>query len=252
MTLLVVVACAVAVLAAVRSTWSPCGLSMLSTITPLGELSRGNRYPVTVAWFLLGSVVGGATLGVGLAVGALGVGALGLSTTTLLVLAAGCAFVALGSDLGIGGLHIPGTHRQVDEVWLTTYRPWVYALGFGWQIGVGLATYLTTAAVYLTCALAVLTGVPALAFAIGVGFGAIRGLSLLSGARLTSPQRLRDFHARMAELDPLAARLTAWAIGGCLVVLASALAPAAGAVALVVSVALLVRFRGLVSRTVLP
>jgi len=55
----VCIAAAVAVVAAVRSTWSPCGLSMLATITPLAERARGHRYGVTVTWFVLGSVLGG-------------------------------------------------------------------------------------------------------------------------------------------------------------------------------------------------
>jgi len=52
-----------AVAAAVRSTWSPCGLSMLSTVTPVAERARGHRYWVTACWFLAGAVLGGATLG---------------------------------------------------------------------------------------------------------------------------------------------------------------------------------------------
>ena len=36
---------------------------MLSSITPLGERSRNQRYAVAVAWYVLGSIAGGATLG---------------------------------------------------------------------------------------------------------------------------------------------------------------------------------------------
>ncbi len=42
----------IAIAAAARSTWSPCGLSMLSTITPLAERSRGHRFGVTASWFI--------------------------------------------------------------------------------------------------------------------------------------------------------------------------------------------------------
>ena len=41
-----------AVAAAARSTWSPCGLSMLSSITPFGEHGRRHRYAVTATWYL--------------------------------------------------------------------------------------------------------------------------------------------------------------------------------------------------------
>src|ERR1044071_9362159 len=57
--LLVLLALIVAVAAATRSTWSPCGLSMLSTITPMAEQSRGHRYGVTATWFILGAGLGG-------------------------------------------------------------------------------------------------------------------------------------------------------------------------------------------------
>jgi len=50
----------VAFAAAVRSTWSPCGQSMLSQLTPVGEASRGYRYRTTATWFVVGAVVGGA------------------------------------------------------------------------------------------------------------------------------------------------------------------------------------------------
>ena len=81
----------VALAAAVRSTWSPCGQSMLSQITPIGEASRGHRYRITACWYVVGAVAGGATLGALIALLAWGVHALTLGTTTLLVLAAAAA-----------------------------------------------------------------------------------------------------------------------------------------------------------------
>ena len=62
---------ALAVAAAVRSTWSPCGLSMLSTVTPIAERGRGHRFWVTATWFVVGSLLGGACLGGLAALGAL-------------------------------------------------------------------------------------------------------------------------------------------------------------------------------------
>ena len=53
----------IALSAAVRSTWSPCGRSMLSTITPIGERARGHHFGVTASWFVLGGVLGGLGLG---------------------------------------------------------------------------------------------------------------------------------------------------------------------------------------------
>ena len=53
----------IALAAAVRSTWSPCGLSMLSQITPVAEAGRHQRFGRTAAWFVAGAVLGGLTLG---------------------------------------------------------------------------------------------------------------------------------------------------------------------------------------------
>lgn len=205
MTVLLTLAAVVAVAAAVRSTWSPCGLSMLSTITPMAERSRGRRWGLTAAWFVLGAVLGGATLGLLAVAGALVVGALDLSATAALGVAAALALATSSMDLGIG-TEMPHHRRQVNEVWLDQYRSWVYGIGFGWQIGTGLATYIMTAAVYLTVVLAALTGGAASAMAIALLFGLTRGLAILTGVRLTDPERLRRFHQRFDEAGPAVRR----------------------------------------------
>ena len=48
-------------ISAVRGVWSPCGLSMLSSITPMTEAGRGHRFASTATWFTVGGVVGGLT-----------------------------------------------------------------------------------------------------------------------------------------------------------------------------------------------
>ena len=90
----------------------------------------------------------------------------------------------------------------MDEQWLDQYRSWVYGAGFGWQIGSGLSTYIMTAAVYLTVVLGALTGSPAIAFSICVLFGSVRGLAILTGFRLTDPDRVRAFHRRFEAAGP--------------------------------------------------
>lgn len=204
--LLASLASAVAVAAAIRSTWSPCGLSMLSTITPIGELGRGNRWGASATWFILGATLGGATLGIGAALLAAGVAALDVAGDTLVGAAAILAGVTVASDLQLGGFRLPSHIRQVNERWLEQYRSWVYGGGFGWQIGVGLATYVTTAAVYLMLALAALTASPVLAFAVVTGFGVVRGLAVLLGRRLTSFEAMVALHRRLDELLPAAQR----------------------------------------------
>lgn len=217
-TSLTILALLTAVVAAARSTWSPCGLSMLSSITPLAERGRGHRYRATAAWFAVGSVVGGASLGLVTALVAIGVGAAGLSSTTLGVFALAAGVVAAASDTTSVAFHLPVHGRQVNERWLDQFRPWVYGAGFGWQIGAGLATYIKTSAVYLMIALAALTGDLWVAIGVGTLFGLVRGLAVFLGRRITSPSALADFHRRLVALDPRARRVVvAWELAIALV-----------------------------------
>jgi hypothetical protein len=196
----------VTVVAAVRSTWSPCGLSMLSTITPLSERAKGHAYRSTAAWFIAGAGLGGATLGAVMALLAELLHGLGPSGTTLVTAALVAALVAAASDSGVAGVRLPVHRRQVNERWLDRYRPWVYGAGFGWQIGNGLTTYITSAALYLMIVLAALTADPVAAFSLGLGFGTMRGLAVLLTRRLTDPDALRAFHRRFTAAGPVAGR----------------------------------------------
>ena len=193
---------AVAVVAAVRGVWSPCGLSMLSSITPMTEAGRGNRFAVTAGWFVAGGVLGGVTLGVLAAAGAWGVAALDLTLGTRAAIGATLAVGTAAIDLGLTGIGLPIFKRQVNDAWLRTYRSWVYGAGFGWQIGFGLATYIMTASVLLTVGLAVLTGEPALALAGCATFGLVRGMAVLVGRGATTPARLAAVHARLDHWAP--------------------------------------------------
>ncbi len=197
---------AVAIAAAVRSTWSPCGLSVLSSITPLAERGRGRRFRSTAVWYISGAVLGGACLGTVMAAMAAGVEASGTSARFGLVLIAGAAVVSAASDLGLGRVHLPVHHRQVNEMWLDRFRPWVYGMGFGWQIGSGFATYITTTGVYLLVALGALSGDPAWALGLGMLFGTVRGLAVILGRSITSPETLVGFHRRFSALGPAANR----------------------------------------------
>jgi hypothetical protein len=199
---MILAAGAVTMAAAARSTWSPCGLSMLASITPLSEAGRGHRYRTTATWFVLGALVGGAVLGVVVAVLAVGVRAMSLTTVEIATIALAGSTAAALSDIGRSRFRLPIHRRQVNERWLDQFRPWVYGAGFGAQIGAGLATYIVTAAVYLMILLAALTGNRWGAVAIGTLFGLVRGLSVLLGRRITSGETLRIFHLRFQDLGP--------------------------------------------------
>ncbi len=194
----------VALTAAIRSTWSPCGLSILATITPLAEQGRGNRYRATAGWFVAGSVLGGTTLGFAMALLAAVVAATHASSSVLAAIAAAAAVTTVAADARFGGFRLPIHHRQVNERWLDQFRPWVYGAGFGWQIGAGVVTYIKTSAVYLMIVLAALTGSPTTTVVIGVVFGLVRGLAVFLGRHITSAAALADFHRRFMAADPIA------------------------------------------------
>jgi hypothetical protein len=172
---------------------------MLSTITPIGERGRGNRYATTARWYVAGAALGGLCLGGAGAVLALVVGRHGDARLVVIALA---AIVAAASDARVGGLTLPTHRRQVNERWLDQYRPWVYGGGFGWQIGTGLATYITTAAVYLLVLVIVVGGDPALALGGGVAFGTTRGVAVLLTRRVRTAQDLSRLHAGVQAAGP--------------------------------------------------
>jgi hypothetical protein len=200
-TLVAVLGAVVAVAAAVRSTWSPCGLSVLSSITPFSERSRGNRYGVTAAWFVGGAIVGGACLGA-ISAGVTGVLS-GLDFGRHPGWVAGTVAVIAGTaapiDGGAFGAVIPIWRRQLNDAWMSRYRGWVYGAGYGWQLGVGVATYIMTAAVFAVPLLGVLTGDPMTALAICMLFGLVRGFVVLLTAGAGSPAQLRALHRRFAD-----------------------------------------------------
>jgi MFS family permease len=213
--LLITVGLTVAVSGAIRSTWSPCGLSMLSSLTPLAEIGRGHRYRTTVVWFIIGGVIGGCALGALGAGLAVGMRALGPPGSVVLGIVAAVALIAVASDLELFGFHLPVHHRQVNERWLDQFRPWVYGIGFGMQIGSGLATYIMTSALYLLLVIAALSQSVALALTLGVVFGLVRGLAVLLGRTITSPDTLRSFHRHFSTVGPRVRTLTISVESGC-------------------------------------
>jgi hypothetical protein len=230
---LLLLAVLVGVASAIRSTWSPCGVSMLSTITPVTERAKRHRYGCTCAWFIAGAIVGGLALGgvmAGLAVLVAAVGPTPIAAGSAALIA---TLVVLVSDTGIAGMRLPVHFRQVNERWLDAYRPWVYGTGFGFQIGTGVATYITTATVYLMMVLGALTGRPGFALVLGAGFGFTRGLAVTLTRKVTTPAALVAFHQRFVALRPWADRLVVGSVAVTSVALAVAVGPVPVAVAAV-------------------
>ena len=163
---------------------------MLSSITPLGERGRRRRWGTTVTAHVVAATLGGA------AVGALA-GSIGWLLLRDVSWDGRLAFLVV---LLAGGLaldwaqRVPGPRRQVDESWLDRYRGWVYGVGFGSQLGTGVATIVTTSAVYVTLLAACLAPSVTWALLIGTAFGALRGAPTLLTARIHSPTQLARFH----------------------------------------------------------
>jgi hypothetical protein len=198
---------------------------MLTSITPLGERGRGSRWWLTFAFMLIGSAAGGALLGALLgALGQISIGPPGDGPGRLYALG---ALLALGfvSELGVGGLHFPTVRRQVDERWLRAYRGWVYGLGFGFQLGAGVITVVSTTAVYVTFAACLLVGDVWLGLAIGGTFGTVRAATLIAAARVTDTSALLALGARLQRWAPRARRLAlAGELGLAIVAVAAAVA----------------------------
>ncbi len=173
---------------------------MLASIHPLGERARGQNFAVTVIAYTVGSVVGAAALGALL--GAAGNAAFGGGHDPLRlgVLAAAALLAAL---VDRSGRRVPSWHRQVNEDWLTQYRGWVYGLGFGLQLGLGVVTIVTTAAVYLTWVAAFVAGSPMLGAVVGAAFGLARALPVATAGTVRSPGAIG---ARVARVDAWAGR----------------------------------------------
>ncbi|WP_432506351.1 urease accessory protein UreH domain-containing protein [Kineococcus arenarius] len=177
---------------------------MLSSITPLGERGRASRWPVTVAAYLTGSAAGGLALGTLL--GLLGAllpleqrAAAAVATALLAVFAAASVAVEMGRLP-----QLPTWHRQVDEDWLHRYRGWVYGVGYGAQLGVGVVTIVTSPVLYAALALAVLGGEPLAGAAVGLVFGAVRALPVVALRGVTTPQRLARAHRGLERRAPAA------------------------------------------------
>ncbi len=181
---------------------------MLTSISPLGERARHNRWGVTAGAYLAGSV--GASASVGAVVGAVG-STFSVPVAARAPLLAVAALSCLLVETGV--VPLPTIHRQVNEDWLNRYRGWAYGAGFGIQLGTGVATIVTTATVYLTLVGELLAGSAAAGALIGAAFGIVRAAPLLAIGRPRSYPELLANHRRLTGLAAPGRRLTVTATG---------------------------------------
>jgi sulfite exporter TauE/SafE len=167
---------------------------MLTSITPLGERGRHSHWSVTVTAFGLGAVAASAALGALIAeVGRVIVPHTASIHARLAVLAAA---LAIAATLDLVREPVPGPRRQVNERWLDRYRGWVYGLGFGAQLGLGVTTVVSSAATYAALVASFLSREPAAGALIVGCFGFVRGITPLAAAGVTDTQALVAFHRR--------------------------------------------------------
>jgi hypothetical protein len=129
-------------------------------------------YALWAFLWVLGHVAGGALLGaaLGWAGGGLPARALALRPA---ILSAGCLVWGL-HQLGVVTVPMPEIPRQVSRAWILRL-PWgLLALGYGAQLGCGVATRIPVATTYAVLACALLSGDPAAGAAILGLFGAAR------------------------------------------------------------------------------
>jgi MFS family permease len=176
---------------------------MLASISPLGERARRQHYAVTVTAYVVASTLAGALLG-----GLLGaVGAPWAGTPVALLVIGLLTVIGLLLDARAFGLRLPGPRRQVNEDWLATYRGWVYGIGYGAQLGLGVTTIVSASITWVAFACAAATGSLAAGMLVGASFGLARALPVLATARSHDPSTLRATLARLERLRPRAARV---------------------------------------------
>jgi hypothetical protein len=159
-----------------------------------------------VVAYVLGTVAGGLVLGGALAIVAIPIPSTPMTSMLALAILLGCAVWDLM------GRRVPSLERQVDETWLSRYRGWIYGAGYGFQLGIGFATFVKSALTYGFALAAVLSGSPSVALSSGLLFGLTRGLSILSTSKISSPTELRSFFDALTRSSTVVKRVGALAV----------------------------------------
>jgi hypothetical protein len=182
---------------------------MMGSITPLGQRARGYRFWPTATAYVASSAAAGLVVGVVLGVAGLALtGELSWSARVA-TLAIG-AILGLAADLHVGGLRLPTVHRQVNEEWMLRYRGPIYGAGFGFQLGLGVVTIVTTSAIYATLLAELLVGDVVAAASIGLTFGVVRALPILAVAGVREPRQLGRVQVSLARWGTPVRRAVLW------------------------------------------
>jgi hypothetical protein len=201
---------AAAFVAGMTGSWSPCGLSMISTLGPRDRasidraegsrsMSRERRFHsggrlTTIAAciaFVPGAVLGGVLTFGSLAVAGsvIGGGPVALAAGALVVLGA-AALELRGTPI------VPQVRRQVPEHWRRVMPLPLAAAGYGVLLGLGFTTFVLTFAVPALAGASLAVGDPVTGVAIGLAFGVGRALPVV----VLAPFSRTEFGLRVSEL----------------------------------------------------
>ncbi len=199
---------AAAFVAGVAGTWSPCGLSMIETIS-------GPRRHVGFCslLFAVGAVVGGtATFGLLAVLGSL-VGAHGLVLVAVLGVAAAIADVR-------GRPIVPQIRRQVPEHWRRVLPLPVATLLYGILLGLGFTTFVYAVALWALAAISFLVAAPQTGALMGLAFGVGRALPICLLAPVAHRRAARSLVDAMAQ-RPVVLSVVRRLAAACLVIVAA-------------------------------
>lgn len=123
---------------------------MVGTILPIGYGERvRNKPPWALINYVLGSVFGGAVLGLALSLAGLAVWASVGSIIAAAGLIAGAVAIFLGvTDASLTSIRLPTTRRQVPSSWYKRFNGGVVGLLYGGGLGMGVFTHVPVTAFY--------------------------------------------------------------------------------------------------------
>jgi sulfite exporter TauE/SafE len=173
---------------------------VLGSITPLGQRSRHGSWASTVASYTVFSAVAGSL--VGLVAGSVGWAvdfAIGIPGWVRLASLGFALSIAIAMDLH--AIPVPTIYRQVNENWMPLFRGWIYGGAFGFQLGLGVVTVVTTATIYASIVAATLSSSPVEGATIGFTFGLVRALPMLSVALVRTPADLARVDEWLRKLE---------------------------------------------------
>lgn len=216
-----------ALIAGVAGTWSPCGMSMIETISIADRDRRRRQAGLAVAALTAGCVAGGVLLFCGLAIAGelLWNGGRGPALVAALVATAAAALDVCGVRV------LPQIRHQVPEPWRRRMPLSLASAAYGVLLGLGITTFVMSYTLWAAAILSLLVASPAAGVVVGAAFGLGRALPIA----LLAPWADRDWAVAVQDRmmqHPATLRivraLAAVMMGACAVGIATSPALASG------------------------